>query len=422
MYITKVVLDKVRNFKKLELKFIGQGEALLIAADNGEGKTTILRSIAMGLCDESSAAGLLRELPGEFVRKGFDDATISIHLESKDRAHFEIETKIYSLPAFERVKQRLFEYNNGEKQEIEIVEKFPWNEIFVSGYGAGRQTQGTADIDEYTAVDAVYSLFRYDDPMQNAELAIRRLVEKARKSAGFNAKESEDRAEAMLRRLSSTLKKLLNLDPGDKVIITPTSIEVKGHWGRNKFGSLGDGYKSTITWVMDLLSWRMLSRRWSIRPEKFSGIVLIDEVEQHLHPRWQINVMQLLRDTFPKIQFIATTHSPLTVSGCKDCRVLSIKRGKFQVDKVYGWLAEDVYDEVMGLSSSRAQPVSELVKQYENLYFQKLKGTISDTDRGMLEQVENKLKQLSFPDTSVLSARIKNLKKYLDQVEKDPRS
>lgn len=421
MYITKVVLDKVRNFKGLPIEFEGQGEALLIAADNGEGKTTILRSIAMGLCDESSASGLLRELPGEFIRKGEKKATINIHLKNTDGACYEIETVIEKLPAFERLKQNLWKLRNGERKLPPLrAEDFPWNDIFVCGYGAGRQPQGTGtgDIDKYAPVHAVYSLFNYDDEMMNPELAMHRLLEKARKSAGKNAERREDRANKMLKHLTSTLQGLLNLDPNDRVIMTEKGIEVKGHWGRNKFSSIGDGYKATITWVMDLLSWRMLSRRWSITPERFSGIVLVDEIEQHLHPRWQINVMQLLRNAFPNLQFIATTHSPLAVSGCKECKVLSIIRGKYQVEKVYGWLAERVYGEVMDLPSSRPEEVRRMMDEFEELYYQELTDKISPADKVKLNKIENTLKGWRI-DTEIITAKMQKLTKYLKQSRED---
>jgi hypothetical protein len=49
-----------------------------------------------------------------------------------------------------------------------------------------------------------------------------------------------------------------------------------------------------------------------------SGIVLIDEIEQHLHPRWQRQIIKLLRDQFPKVQFVATTHTPMCAVGTTD--------------------------------------------------------------------------------------------------------
>lgn len=48
------------------------------------------------------------------------------------------------------------------------------------------------------------------------------------------------------------------------------------------------------------------------------GIVMIDEVDMHLHPKWQWNIIKALKKTFPRVQFIVTTHSPIVVASCKD--------------------------------------------------------------------------------------------------------
>jgi ABC-type cobalamin/Fe3+-siderophores transport system ATPase subunit len=215
MYIKKIFLKNIRCFKEFEINFDKNETSILILGDNGDGKSTLLKSLAMGLCDESSAAGLHRELPGELVRKNSDGkGIIIIELENK-KTKYKIKTIIESLEAFERIKQIV--YLNGKKSD---QDSFPWQDIFVCGYGAGRQTQGTADLEEYVAVDAVYTFFRYYEPMQNSELAIRRLVDKARSRAGKNPKEKEKRAERMLKRIRGLLKHVLDLDEKDKVIIT----------------------------------------------------------------------------------------------------------------------------------------------------------------------------------------------------------
>ena len=67
MYIKRLYLKNVRCFEKLEINFDQPGSSILLLGDNGDGKSTILKSLAMGLCDDSSAAALFRELQGEFV-------------------------------------------------------------------------------------------------------------------------------------------------------------------------------------------------------------------------------------------------------------------------------------------------------------------------------------------------------------------
>ncbi|MFL5245252.1 MAG: AAA family ATPase [Gemmataceae bacterium] len=104
---------------------------------------------------------------------------------------------------------------------------------------------------------------------------------------------------------------------------------MSGHWGIAELGELGDGYRATITWILDLLAWWFLRSiagqgeanrdLWTeFNPAMVEGIVIIDEVEQHLHPRWQRSILKLLRTTFPLIQFIATSHSPLCALGTTD--------------------------------------------------------------------------------------------------------
>ncbi len=368
MYITKVVLKNVRCFEDATLNLESEeGETTMwtvVVGDNGDGKTSLLRAIAMGLCDESSAAALHREIAGGLVRKGRKHASIKIHLtskkdSSKESLHYEINTAIESLPAFERVTQEVFEIK-GKKRAKKDQRSFPWKQIFVSGYGAAREMEGTAHFQKYVAVDAVYTLFRYEEPLQNPELAFRRLVDHARTLAGKDPNKRERRAEATRERLAGLLKDVLNIESGGRVILASKGIEVEGPWGRAALGSVGDGYQSTITWVLDLFAWKMLSGR-SLDPKKMFGIVLIDEIEQHLHPRWQRRIIQLLHDQFPNIQFITTTHSPLCAAGTADvsedgARLALVKRDEDKsvalvddLPSLDGWRADEVLaSEVFG--------------------------------------------------------------------------
>src|SRR4030042_1079759 len=99
MYIKKIFLKNIRSFEEFTLEFEKSSSSVLIVGDNGEGKSTLLRSIAMGLCDESSAAALFRELRGRFVRRGKkkEDTFIDLYLSNGSEQSFIIETKYCSL-------------------------------------------------------------------------------------------------------------------------------------------------------------------------------------------------------------------------------------------------------------------------------------------------------------------------------------
>ncbi len=332
MYIKRLRLKNIRCFDELEIDFEKPGSSILILGDNGDGKSTILKCLAMGLCDESSASALFRELPGEFVRrkpgeetvKKGSSATIEIDLAGKDGWTYRITTRIVSLETFERVTQSrknksLLCRFRGKKKELLTQDAFPWEQIFVSGYGAGIRVNGTADFQHYLAVDAVYPLFRYDVPLQNPELVIRRLVE-----AAMGIRRLPELKMQYAKRVLDTVKHLLagflDLKEDDQIVLTPTGIKVRGHWGIAELGELGDGYRATVTWVLDLLAWWFLraERKARLQIADIEGIVLFDEIEQHLHPRWQRYVLSYFKRAFPKVQFIATTHSPLCAAGTAD--------------------------------------------------------------------------------------------------------
>ncbi len=78
---------------------------------------------------------------------------------------------------------------------------------------------------------------------------------------------------------------------------------------------LSQGYQATIAWVADLLGQATLEAGRVIPPSEVKGIVLIDEIDLHLHPRWQVKLIPALKKVFPKVQFIVTTHSPMVLPG-----------------------------------------------------------------------------------------------------------
>lgn len=413
MYITHVHLKDVRCFDELTIDFEKIGSSILIAGDNAEGKSTVLRSIAMGLCDESSAAALLRELPGDFVRRGSKKATIDIHLRFKPKENYKIKTEIEYLEAFEKVRQTLYKESRGNWIELEGKNEvnFPWEKIFVTSYGAGIRTQGNADYEHYFAVDAVYPLFKYDAPLQNPELAIRRLIDKARKRGGKNPKKSQAYADKMWREICVLLKIMLNLHKKTDIKLTLTGLTLRINGEDSDLGSHGDGYRATITWVVDLLAWSMLhnSTRYLAN---VSGIVLVDEVEQHLHPRRQLKIMHLLKKAFPKIQFIITTHSPLVISGAQEIPALLLEHGEYSKGNFSGWMAEDVFRE-MGLPTTRPEEQQKLIKQFEILYLRDLKRELDSAGKRQLASLRRQLKKLPGTDTTTLTTELQNLATFL---------
>ena len=297
LFIKRVTLKNVRCFDFVELEFDLGGDDppwTVLVGNNAAGKTTLLRSIAIGLCDESSAAGLLKESDTGYIRHGAQQAEITIEFASanrRSRRRPTIRTKISPVPGRASLERLT--------QDTE-PDPFPWDDVFACAYGAGRGTSGTGDIAGYSVINAVYNMFNYSEGLQNPELTIRRLP--------------PDAPISRQGQVLGILAELMSLDDVNlaRGIGTDAGIRVEASWAADMpLRDLADGYKSTFLWVTDFLGWALDAQPDVPHLSDITGVVLVDELEQHLHPQWQWNVVRLLRTAFPKIQFIVSTHSPL---------------------------------------------------------------------------------------------------------------
>ena len=98
MHLTKIEISNIRSLDEYTLEFPRGNNSAVITGDNGVGKTTFLRCLAMSLCDESSAAALFRELRGKFIsnKSRNTGGIIKLYLRTKNYEHYIIETKIES--------------------------------------------------------------------------------------------------------------------------------------------------------------------------------------------------------------------------------------------------------------------------------------------------------------------------------------
>jgi predicted ATP-binding protein involved in virulence len=114
---------------------------------------------------------------------------------------------------------------------------------------------------------------------------------------------------------------------------------------------LSQGEKSLIALVGDIARRLAMLNPALENPLSGDGIVLIDEVDLHLHPSWQRSLCDRLTHTFPRCQFVLTTHSPLVISDCKDVLVYTLNQGELQeLPSQYGQDANTVLLDVMDTS------------------------------------------------------------------------
>jgi len=103
-------------------------------------------------------------------------------------------------------------------------------------------------------------------------------------------------------------------------------FELGGQRVRIPATSLSNGYQGAIAWLSDLIGHILLEAGKPVAPERMEGLVLIDELDLHMHPRWQATLVPALKAVFPKLQFIATTHSAMLLPGLEQEEVLVLRQ------------------------------------------------------------------------------------------------
>ncbi len=119
--------------------------------------------------------------------------------------------------------------------------------------------------------------------------------------------------------VARAMREILVLRSDDEISRTEDgNILVRAHGRETPIEQMSDGYRSLFAMAIDIM--RNLLEYWD-NLEYARAIVLIDEIETHLHPRWKMQVMPALRKAMPQVQFIVTTHDPLCLRGMKNGEV-----------------------------------------------------------------------------------------------------
>lgn len=150
-------------------------------------------------------------------------------------------------------------------------------------------------------------------------------------------------------------------------------VKVGDNWVKIK--DLGYGYQSTIAWVIDLAK-RMFDRYPDLEnPLHGPAIVLVDEIDLHLHPEWQRKIIKYLSDLFPNTQFIVTAHSPLIVQSAESVNLIMLEKddetGSINVRQQFGsfqgWTVEEILRELMDMGEkTRSERYLDLMRQFED--------------------------------------------------------
>jgi predicted ATP-binding protein involved in virulence len=143
----------------------------------------------------------------------------------------------------------------------------------------------------------------------------------------------------------------------------PLRMEVQKDGERLSVNQLSDGEKCVIALIGDLARRLAIANPVSEQPLSGAGVVLIDEIDLHLHPGWQRIVVPRLLEVFPGCQFFISTHSPHVITQVQPQSLFFLAQTRegmvaTQPNESYGKTAERILEDLMGLPTTRPDPVA----------------------------------------------------------------
>lgn len=163
----------------------------------------------------------------------------------------------------------------------------------------------------------------------------------------------------------------------NRVMASDNEIMVNTPNGEIYYEYLSSGFKSIISILFGIIKdIEFRFKEPTIKAKDFDGIILIDELELHLHPIWQAKISNILKEVFPKVQFIVTTHSPHIIQNANPDEIIALKRDadgmviKKEIPNTefgfQGWTVEEVLVDIMGMEDTRTEIYKKSIKDFQN--------------------------------------------------------
>jgi len=332
----------IRNFKGIEdltLNLSAAGESsfqapcTMLLGENATCKSTVLQALCLALMAPTKRRGLKLDAE-EFLSReksnwrltGVREASVSVELDDGLSAELRVDS---DHAAF-------------------VGEGMPF--LLVFAYGARRLF--TSRRARSGGTDAVKTLFKPLSTIRDPTSWLQRCTPEQ-----FDA-------------VARAMFEVLSLDRDDNIFKDDDgNVMVRAHGRSAPITQMSDGYKSLFAMAVDIMC-RMVEYWGNL--ESARGLVLIDEIETHLHPRWKMQVMGALRRALPQVQFVATTHDPLCLRGMRDGEVHVLYRNEAgDVDEledlpsVEGLRAEQLLtSDYFGLATTSDPEIERLLDNY----------------------------------------------------------
>ena len=366
MFLKSIYMNNVKCFSDLALSFEDENgdirKRTLLLAENGMGKSTLLKAIALITGGRDAINDLLQE-PSDWIRYKARSCEISAILVTKEREERKISLRIgpkdTRADVIVKNRQNLAWLDEALNQKKE--------DYFVLGFGAsrhldtikGRRTNTSTFTNERAqSVATLFDPYATTTPLSSWAMDLDYL-------------ENRTGLETVRKVLSNLLPEIkfhrIDKQSGHLLFHTPDGI-VPLH-------CLSDGYLAMAAWMGDLL-FRVLENFDDLKEQPLAakGLLLIDEVDLHLHPKRQRDLFAFLDKWLPNFQFVVTTHSPMAAQQAREGELYCLTRERRKIH-LYPFsgapntllLHQLVMSPAFGLDTDESKEIEDMKNRYRSL-------------------------------------------------------
>lgn len=409
MKIMKLCAHNFKGFKDLEINL--EGKSTVIFGVNGTGKSTVLSVVNYLFWNwvnrlNNSQGTAFRSFGPELVHCGASDMEISAEINMEDIVFLLKRGYIKARPGKAAVtEQNKKLYDSFVRYMLEHYLLKDVNMPIYVNYGTNRSV---LDIPLRIRNKHEFSKLTSLERIAESELDYRTFFEWFRNQEDLEnemkretgALEYED---IPLRCVRTAVTAMLGNVTDLRVKRSPLRMTVKKDGVELRVDQLSDGEKCTLALFGDLARRIALANPNRENPLEGEGIVLIDEIELHMHPSWQRRVLNVLKKVFPNIQFIVTTHSPQVLSEVDDdYNIFLFKENENNVvtvssPRTYGKDTNAILRTVMDTDE---RPV-EIKEEFERFYT-----AVDDQNYSEAEQILDNLEEKIGSDSEITACRV----------------
>lgn len=427
MYVAKLHLENVRGFGRgasaVDLDLARSDGAYagwtVVAGRNGAGKSTLLRAVALSLAGPVAARSLQDSFAG-WIHRGAASGSVETCVEYAVEDRFQEGGRIRQGPFWTGLRWQAASGGPEPKVEADLSKnksgakapsRGPWADNplgwLVCGYGPFRRLSGEASpaqrlMSGPRRLASLVTLFREDASLVESVEWLKSVYLRAmEKKPGF-------------RELQTGLVALLNdgLLPDEA---RATKIDSDGLWVEQggttlPLEELSDGYRTAAALVLDIAKQMFACfGQFTVKKEPkapctvdLPAVVLIDEIDVHLHVSWQQRIGFWLKEHFPRVQFLVTTHSPFICQAADDRGLIRLP-GNGSPDPaqhvdletfrrvVNGTADQAVLTALFGLDRTRSDRAERLRKEYGVLRAKEMTAGLAKTDQKRLALLQQEL-------------------------------